>query len=37
MQLVRKQQAWFKGERCTEHVYSIARATWRESVAGGYQ
>lgn len=37
MQLVRTQQTLFKGEMCTEHIYSIARALWRESVADGYQ
>jgi ribosomal-protein-alanine N-acetyltransferase len=37
MQLVRTQQALFRGEMCTEHVYSIARATWRDSGADVYQ
>ena len=28
MRLDRTQEALFKGERCTEHVYSIVRTTW---------
>ncbi len=31
MRLDRIRQALFKGEMCTEHVYSIARAGWIES------
>ena len=34
MRLVKTRQTLFKGEACTEHVYSIARAKWNESVAG---
>jgi len=37
MRLVKTRQTLFKGEACTEHVYSIARAKWNESVAGRYQ
>jgi RimJ/RimL family protein N-acetyltransferase len=37
MRLVRTQQAMFKGEACTEHVYCIARAQWDESGPDGYQ
>ena len=37
MRLVKTRQTLFKGEACTEHVYSIARATWRDSGADGYQ
>ena len=36
MRLVRTQQTLFKGETCTERVYAISRAQWRE-VADGYQ
>ena len=37
MRLVRTQQALFKGETCTESVYAISRAQWREAAANGYQ
>ena len=37
MRLVKTRQTLFKGEACTEHVYSIAQAKWNESVAGSYQ
>ena len=31
MRLDRTQEALFKGETCTEHVYSLTRARWRET------
>jgi RimJ/RimL family protein N-acetyltransferase len=37
MQLLRSQQALFKGETCTERVYAISRAQWREAATDGYQ
>jgi [ribosomal protein S5]-alanine N-acetyltransferase len=37
MRLVRTQLTLFKGEACTERVYSIARAQWHGTAADGYQ
>ena len=37
MRLVRTQQALFKGETCTERVYSITLTQWRNAAADGYQ
>ena len=33
MRLDRTQETLFKGEMCTEHVYSLTRTQWREFVA----
>jgi RimJ/RimL family protein N-acetyltransferase len=37
MRLVRTQQTLFKGETCTERVYTVSRLQWREAAANGYQ
>jgi RimJ/RimL family protein N-acetyltransferase len=33
MRLDRMQETLFKGELCTEHVYSLTRAQWQKQVA----
>jgi RimJ/RimL family protein N-acetyltransferase len=37
MRLVRTQETLFKGEKCSERVYSITRAQWHATAAEGYQ
>jgi len=37
MRLDRSQETLFKGEMCTEHVYRLTHARWKEFVANDYQ